>query len=185
MQDDRQKWNEKYRKKSFSNDPTPIVKKYYTLGPTERALDIAAGYGKNSLFLAQKGFTVEALDVSDVALGKISKSHPKLFPVCIDMDTFDIPAERYSLIINIRFLSRRLFPYIQEGLIPGGIVIFETYLDGPLEEPYSPTCKDYLLRKNELLHAFLSLNVLFYEEKKQHRHGESRQMASLVAKKEK
>ena len=35
------------------------------------------------------------------------------------------------------------------------------------------------------LHAFLSLQILFYQEKKQRRHGESRHMASLVAKKEK
>ena len=183
MQNDRQKWNEKYRNKPFSNDPTPIVKKYYSFAPKKKALDIAAGSGRNSLFLAEKGFTVEALDISDVGLGKVSGRHPKVHPVCIDIDTFVIPPQRYSLIVNIRFLSRRLFPYIQEGLIADGIVIFETYLDGPVEEPYGPTCKDYLLRKNELLHAFLSLDVLFYEEKKQHRHGESRHMASLVARK--
>ena len=185
MQSDRQKWNEKYRKKSFSSDPTPIVKKYAALAPKGRALDIASGSGRNALYLAQKGFSVEAIDVSDVALKKISGRHPNLYPVCIDIDTFDIPNERYSLIINIRFLNRRLFPYIQEGLVPGGILLFETYLDGPVEEPYGPTCRDYLLRENELLHAFLSLQILFYEEKKQHRHGESRHMASLVAKKEK
>ena len=132
-------------------------------------------------YLAQKGFSVEALDVSDVALEKISGRHPKVYPVCIDIDTFDIPGERYSLIVNIRFLNRRLFPYIREGLVPGGILLFETYLDGPAEKPDGPTCRDYLLRENELLHAFLSLQVIFYEEKKHRRHGESRHMASLAA----
>ncbi len=183
MQDDRRKWNEKYLKKSISKDPTAIVKKYYKLAPKGRALDIAAGTGKNSLFLAQKGFTIEALDVSDVALQKIVGRHPKIYPICIDIDTFDIPARRYSLIINIQFLSRRLFPYIQEGLTPGGIVIFETYLDEPTEASYGPTCRDYLLRENELLHGFLSLKIILYEEKKNRRQRESRYMASLVARK--
>ena len=41
MQSDRQKWNEKYRNKAFSSDPTPIVKKYAALAPEGRALDIA------------------------------------------------------------------------------------------------------------------------------------------------
>jgi len=181
MQSERQKWNEKYSNQSFSNDPAPIVKKYAALAPEGRALDLAAGSGRNAIYLAQKGFSVDALDVSDVALKRISGRHPNVQPVCIDIDTFDIPAERYSLIVNIRFLSRRLFPYIQEGLIAGGILIFETYLDGPVKAPDGPTCRDYLLRKNELLHAFLSLQVLFYEEKRHRRHGETRQMASLVA----
>ena len=181
MQSERQKWNEKYRNKAFSKDPAPIVKKYAGLAPEGRALDIAAGSGRNSIFLAQKGFSVDALDVSDVALKKIAGRHPNVRPVCIDMDTFDIPAGKYSLIVNIRFLSRRLFPYIQEGLIPGGILIFETYLDGPVAAPDGPTCRDYLLRENELLHAFLALKVLFYEERRHRRHGETRHLASLVA----
>jgi len=181
MQSDRQKWNEKYRHEAFSSDPTPLVKKYAGLAPEGRALDIAAGSGRNALYLAQKGFSVDALDVSDVALQNMSGRHPKIYPVCIDMDSFDIPGERYSLIVNIRFLNRRLFPYIREGLIPGGILLFETYLDGPTQEANGPTCRDYLLRENELLHAFLSLKILFYEERKHRRHGENRHLASLVA----
>ncbi|MFC1814756.1 class I SAM-dependent methyltransferase [Thermodesulfobacteriota bacterium] len=181
MQRDRERWNEKYLKKSFSTKPSQLVKKYYKLAPKGRALDVAAGTGKNALFLAQQEFKVEAVEVSDVALRTISRRHPNLHPVCMDIDTFDIPRERYSLILNIRFLSRRLFPYIQEGLMPGGVLIFETYLDGPLEETGGPTCRDYLLRENELLHAFLSLKILYYQESKQSRNGESRYIASLVA----
>ncbi len=184
MREDRDKWNEKYVKKSFSNEPSDIVKKFYKLAPKGRALDIAAGAGKNALFLAEKGFRTEALDISDVALRKFVGRHANLYPVCIDIDTFNIPSERYSLILNIRFLNRRLFPYIQEGLISGGVLIFETYLDGPVDDSYRPSTRDYLLRKNELLHGFLSRNIVFYQEKKQRRHGETRHMASLVACKE-
>ena len=162
-------------------DPSPIVKKFYKLAPGGRALDIAAGTGRNAVFLAEQGYQVDAVDISDVGLKRVSKRHPNLHPVCIDIDTFDIPIGRYSLILNIRFLNRRLFPYIREGLIRGGILIFETYLEAQERESNSPLCRDYLLKENELLHAFLSFRIIFYQERRQRQDGEPRHFASLVA----
>ena len=181
MQDDRKRWNQKYLKGTYSNGPSSIVKKYYKLAPQGKALDIAAGTGRNAIFLAEKGFQVEAVDVSDVGLKRISKRHPNLHPVCIDIDTFDIPADRYSLILNIRFLSRRLFSCICEGLTAGGVLIFETYLEAPNRESRAPICRDYLLKENELLHVFQSLRIIFYQERKERQAGEFPHFASLVA----
>ncbi len=183
MRSDQLKWNEKYLKKTFSTRPAAVVKKFQALAPRGRALDIAAGNGRHALFLAANGFTVDAVDVSEVGLARFAGRHPAVHPVCMDLDCFDIPTDRYSLIVNIRFLSRRLFPYIQEGLASGGVLIFETYIEGPTEGAHGTACRDYLLRENELLHAFLSLKILFYEEKKHGHHGEMRHMASLVARK--
>jgi SAM-dependent methyltransferase len=177
MENDRRRWNENFLQKAHAGAPSAIVQKFYRLAGRGNALDIASGRGQNALFLAEKGFRVDALDISDVALKQIAGKHPNLHPLCIDLDTFDIAPAHYSLILNIRFLNRRLFPYIQEGLAPGGILIFETYLD----EPAQPLCRDYLLRTNELLHAFLALRILFYREGRQRHRGETRQVASLVA----
>lgn len=183
MQKDRIKWNKKYlSKKNRMPGPAEIVQKFYPLAPLGNALDIAAGTGKNALFLAEKGFTVDAVDISDVALGGLSGRHPNIRPICADLDTFDIPVRRYSLILNIRFLSRRLFPYIREGLIPGGVLIFETYLEGSGEDYCRSSCRDYLLRDNELLHSFLSLKIRFYQETKIIEHKKDFcHIASLVA----
>jgi len=182
MKTDREKWNKKYRNKTpASSDPTGIVRQFHKLAPRGKALDIATGTGKNALFLAEQGFSVEAADISDVALSRLSGCHPNVVPICADMDTFDIPGERYSLILNIRFLNRRLFPYIREGLVPGGLLIFETYLEGPDDDYCQPSCRDYLLRDNELLHAFLSLKILFYQETRGTDQKDFCHMASLVA----
>jgi tellurite methyltransferase len=181
MQNDRKRWNEKYLSETYSVDPSPIVKKFYKMAPGGIALDIAAGTGRNAIFLAEKGFQVDAVDISDVGLRKISKRHPNLHPVCIDIDTFDIPRDRYGLILNIRFLSRRLFPDMHRGLIRGGVLICETYLEATERKLSSPLCHDYLLKENELLQAFRSLRIIFYQERKQRHRGELRQIASLVA----
>jgi SAM-dependent methyltransferase len=181
MNKDRWRWNKKYQAQDYPTQPSNIVQTYYALAPKGRALDIACGNGRNALFLAKQGFIVDAIDVSDVALAKLAGAHPNLNPVCADLETFDIPQERYSLILNIRFLSRRLFPYIREGLIGGGLLIFETYLEHPGEEAFQPSCRDYLLRENELLHAFLSLKIRFYQEAKSNSPKGPSHCASLVA----
>lgn len=183
MQKDRIRWNEKYKNKETScSEVSGIVKQFYSSAAKGRALDIAAGTGKNSLFLAEQGFSVDAVDISDIALKRLAGKHPKLYPICADLDAFDIPGNRYSLIINIRFLNRRLFPYIREGLVSGGILIFETYLEGPDQDYCQSSCRDYLLRGNELLHSFLSLKILFYQETKEpSRNGNEFHIASLAA----
>lgn len=181
MEADRHRWNERYKKKRFSHEPSEIVTRFAKMAPTGRALDLAAGNGRNSRYLAAEGFVVDALDISDYGLRSLSGADPHIHPVCIDLDTFDIPAGRYSLILNLRFLSRRLFPYIQEGLTPGGLLIFQSYLETDHPDAASPSCRDYLLRTNELLYAFLPLQIIFYQEAEDtHREDRYRQ-ASLVA----
>lgn len=181
MQNDRIRWNEKYRQKeSLSYEASEIVRQFYSVAAKGRALDIAAGAGKNALFLADQGFSVDAVDISDFALKMLAGKHPEIYPICADLDTFDIPRNRYSLILNIRFLNRRLFPYIREGLVPGGILIFETYLEGRSQEYCQASSRDYLLRENELLHSFLSMKILFYQETRDSSRNEFH-IASLVA----
>jgi len=178
---DRRKWNEKYQSASYPDEPSGIVKQYFRLTGGKRALDIAAGNGRNTIFLARHGFSVDAIDISDVGLNLFAGKHPGIHAICADFDDFDIPANRYDLIMNIKFLSRRLFPFIREGLAPGGILIFQTFLDKPDENKDRPACRDYLLRENELLHAFLSMRVLFYSETEERDNGEISALASLVA----
>ncbi len=51
MQKDRIRWNEKYRnKETCSTMPAKIVEQFYMQALKGRALDIAAGTGKNALF---------------------------------------------------------------------------------------------------------------------------------------
>ncbi len=166
MEKDRIKWNDKYRNRPASKHPSPIVTEYCSLAPEGRALDLAAGPGRNSLFLAEKGFTVDAVDISDVAVDRLSGRHPKVNAILADLDRYEIPPEQYSLILNIRFLDRRLFPYIIEGLVPGGVVIFETYLEVRNGDSGDTMKRDFLLRENELLHALLALRVIRYEERR-------------------
>ena len=180
-QKDRHKWNTRYRKNTTIPRVRPIIERFYHLAKKGKVLDLAAGLGANSLFLAKKGFTVFTIDISDIALLPLSHRHSNLFPICIDLDTWDIPSNFFDLILNIRFLKRRLFPQIIEGLKPDGVLIAETYLaDVPGCCKKTSSCRDYFLRANELLHAFLPLKLVYYHEELIAKNGEKGRSAGLV-----
>jgi SAM-dependent methyltransferase len=122
--------------------PAAIVKQFAGLAGGKNALDIAAGNGRNSLFLARQGFVVDAVDIADVGLAQFAGKHPGIHTICADLDEFDIPANRYDLIVNIKYLNQRLFPFIQEGLVPGGVLIFETFLGSPNRAKNQPKCRE-------------------------------------------
>ncbi|MEI6703444.1 MAG: SAM-dependent methyltransferase, partial [Deltaproteobacteria bacterium] len=76
MEADRIKWNRRFESEdSFLGvHPSPFlsreIDRIKVLVPGHTALDIACGEGRNSVFLAQNGFLVTGLDISDVGLSK-------------------------------------------------------------------------------------------------------------------
>jgi SAM-dependent methyltransferase len=181
MKQDRIKWNEKYRKAPYPTEAASVVKKFYHLAPGKKALDIAAGNGRNTVFLTQKGFSVDAVDISEVGLTEFANRHPNITAICADLDQFEITPVHYDLILNVKFLNRRLFPYIQKGLKPGGVIIFHTLLGADSIKSTPEHCRDYLLRSNELLHAFLAMRIIYYCEAEDQETNHSDLMATLVA----
>lgn len=172
MKKDQDKWDLKYDAIQYQRTVCSVLKdhvqflKEFVPGS---ALDIACGMGQNSLFLSQQGFTVDSVDISPIALSKFD--HPSIHKTQADFDTFRFEENRYDVIVNAYFLERRLFPYIIRGLKPGGVLFFETFLDTK-ESLSNP---DHKLYSQELLHAFLSLDILLFEE--------SEDIAKLIARK--
>ncbi|WP_200762130.1 class I SAM-dependent methyltransferase [Nitrosophilus alvini] len=162
MINDKTRWNEKYLKNPpVSEEAIETLKKFYHLSSGNKALDIACGFGRNAKFLAKVGFLVDAVDISDVALEKLSKTE-NINTIVADLDEYEIPKKSYDLIVCSYYLNRRLFPFIKEGLKPGGVVIYETFL---LSENIKPFKEEYLLRVNELLGLFYDFHIIYYEEK--------------------
>ena len=101
----------------------------------------------------------------------------------VDLDEYTLDKDKYDLVININYLNRRFFPQIKEALKEDGIIIFETFIiaHGDFDNPSNP---EYLLRKNELLHAFIGFDIIYYEERDDiNLRDEKTRVASLVARK--
>jgi 2-polyprenyl-3-methyl-5-hydroxy-6-metoxy-1,4-benzoquinol methylase len=190
MKADQKRWDKRFGRKEFAfgKEPNPFLKKHIRLLPRGKALDMAAGEGRNAVFLAQNGFEVDALDISEKGLKKAQKLAQgrgvKINTFLVDLDQYQIEKERYDLIANFYFLKRRLIPRIKKGLKKGGKVIFETYL---LEHRKlgtgGPKQAKYFLKSNELLRLFKNFRILFYREGIFREGGRKKAVASLIAEK--
>jgi SAM-dependent methyltransferase len=147
-----------------------------------RALDLAAGNGRNAFHLARLGFRVDAIDISDEAVQSLVGRHPMVQAIRADLDRYDLPERTFQLIVNTHFLDRRLFPHIMDALLPGGVLIFETFIASDAVER-GPSHRDHLLMENELLHAFFPLGIRYYREMTKETEQGRRRIASLVARK--
>jgi len=171
--DNRKKWNFRYRREGFYLGQAPSsfladhIQMVLTLSPGRKALDIACGEGRNSIFLARKGFTVTGLDISEEGLVKGEEwakcEGLKVAFHCVDLESFEL-MERYDLIINFNFLLRDLIPKMIEALNPAGMLLFDSILNVPsLEGSHN---KVFLLEPGELRKIFdrFSGEVIHYEE---------------------
>jgi 2-polyprenyl-3-methyl-5-hydroxy-6-metoxy-1,4-benzoquinol methylase len=190
MKSDKKRWDNRFGRKEFAlgKEPNPFLKRYIHLLPKGKALDIASGEGRNTVFLAQHGFEVDAVDISEKGLRKAKKlareKGVKINTFRVDLDQYQIEKERYDLIANFYFLRRRLIPRVKQGLKKGGRVIFETYL---LEHRTlgtgGPKQAKYFLKPNELLRLFKNFRILFYREGIFKEGGRKKAVASLIAEK--
>ena len=191
MKEDQRRWDKKYRerKPDLNQGANTILRKYLRILPKGKALDLASGEGRNALFLAEKGFEVEAVDVSPVAINRVRKSAKargvKIKAVAADLDTYPISPGEYDVILNFYFLDRRLIARIKKGLKKAGMVVFETYTAEQKKLGAGGPGQDkYVLKPNELLRLFRGFHVLFYREGVFKEGGKRRAIASLIAQKQ-
>ena len=188
--DDRIRWDRQYLGSDGREEPAAFLKEILEAGHWEiapgRALDIACGTGRNALFLAEKGFTVTAVDISRVGLELgARRAKERSFLISwqqADLESFQLPHAAFDLIVNINFLQRSLMPQIKSALMTGGHVIFETYLidQQAIGHPKNP---NYLLAHNELLEHFRDFHVLHYQEGKFAEEGGASFRAGIFAQK--
>ena len=121
---DRQKWDEKYRKKSELLEPreaSAVVKRHCGRGKGLRALDLACGAGRNTFYLAREVFEVDAVDVAQAAIDALSVEALRqglaeyISPIVQDLDKLETAPEQYDLIVMSNFLDRALIERTKEG----------------------------------------------------------------------
>ncbi|KRD36006.1 hypothetical protein ASE27_13595 [Oerskovia sp. Root918] len=115
----------------WSGNPNPqLVREVADLTPG-RALDVGAGEGADSVWLARQGWDVVGLDISPVALGKAA-AHAVISGVAAriewrqgDLLGWEPADERFDL-VTAHFmhlpadLRRQVFPRLVQAVAPGG-----------------------------------------------------------------
>lgn len=153
------------------------------LGQPGRALDLAGGAGRHSIWLAERGWDVTMVDTSEVALD-ITRERAAAAGVDIDLihadlAADDLPSGPWDLVLVVHYLQRDLFPPVIEELADGGLVAFSIATVRNVERHERPTLP-YLLDEGEAPSLVDGLRIIHYAE------GwsiESRHEARLVARK--
>lgn len=148
------KWNRKYKENPTLPSVNKYVQQFYHLAKGKRALDIACGRGQNAIFLAQKGFEVDAVDISSEALKNLQQ-FPNIQTYNMDINEFIF--KEYDLVVVTNFLERSIFTKMQRALKENAIVIYETFTYKSSMNP------KYCLRPNELVQSFCDLEIIFYQ----------------------
>ncbi|PYV15980.1 MAG: SAM-dependent methyltransferase [Acidobacteria bacterium] len=175
------KWDDRYRSEAPPTQPSKLLVEFCSLLPTGgRALDVAAGGGRHSVYLAQHGLATTAVDLSREGLERgrelARQEHVHVDWVVADLEQFEIPSSQFDVITCFFYRDPALYPRLSAALRPGGLIFYETYTREPLAFSNSPRNPEHLAARQELLRTFRALEVIFYREV-----WKSRGVASLVA----
>ena len=162
-------WNARWREKiEHPFAPDPWLLKILPLLPRGRALDLASGRGRNALFLAEQGFTVLAVDVSEEALAQLGREAARR-NLPVEVRRLDLEAEpqlppaAFDLVLEFFYLHRSLLPSLRESVRPGGMAVLRTFSSAGTF-PGGPTNPEFVLRPGELLEMFAGWEILLHEE---------------------
>lgn len=132
--DDKTRWDRQHALSSGANQPSSFLRQILESDawhiPRGLTLDVAAGKGRNAIFLAEMGFSVVGIDISTIALEEASRrAAKKSLEVkwhLADLEQIKLPTAAYNLIVNFNYLQRSWVDQIRGALKPHGHVIFET-----------------------------------------------------------
>ena len=157
-------WDEHYldsAKVDFT--PEPLLVAAADLLPAGKALDLACGAGRNTLYLAGLGWRVTAVDRSPAALGLLRERASlsggvEIHRADLERGEFSIAPNSFDLICDILYLQRDLFEPIRDGVRPGGVFAGVILLQQPDRD------SRFRLAPGELRREFESWKILYYSE---------------------
>ena len=129
--------------------PLPWIVQWAGLvAPDATVLDLAAGRGRPALFFAERGNKVVAVDRDTSRL----PAHANIEPLTADLeDGSPWPiTRRFGAAVVTNYLHRPLMPALLDAIEPGGVLLYQTFMEGN-ERFGKPNRPDHLLKDGELL----------------------------------
>lgn len=153
-------------------------------------LDLACGSGRNGIYLVRQGLPVVFADRRQDQLDDIAhelQGNELAAYWAVDLEEpgrNPLTGRAFAAIAVFRYLHRPLLPAIRGAVLPGGLVIYETFT---VDQPRfgRPTNPDFLLRHGELENTFDDWDILHSYEgvHTSETGGREQAIAQLVARK--
>lgn len=167
-------WNQRYAGEEFlfGEAPNEYLREQAAQLPTRgRALCVADGEGRNSVWLARRGLQVDAFDIAENGVAKarrLAKRHGVTVDFAVaDGDALAWPEAVYDLVVAIfvQFadpaMRGRLFANMLRVLKPGGLLVLQGYTPRQLQyRTGGPQRADHLYTEGLLREAFAALEIV-------------------------
>ncbi len=166
---DRQKWNARFAAADGAPAvPHPFLVDLGDLLPTTGAgLDVAAGAGRNGLWLAGRGLAMTLVDISSTGLDRAAataaETDLKVTTIEADLETDPLPMGPWDLIVVCDYLWRELVSGAAQYLRPGGWLVYIQATKANATVNASPSAR-YLLEDGELPRLVRDLEIVRYQE---------------------
>jgi cyclopropane fatty-acyl-phospholipid synthase-like methyltransferase len=168
-------WSQRYRDAGedylFGVAPCRFLETHrQLLGSGRSALSVADGEGRNSVWMAEQGLAVTALEISPVALEKAHRlargRGVEVDFIQADMFTADWPPSHYDFVVGIfiQFVGPQeravQFARLKQALKPGGLVLLHGYTPKQLEyKTGGPSAVENLYTEDLLREAFADFRI--------------------------
>jgi SAM-dependent methyltransferase len=131
-------WDERYGQQEYyyGTAPNSFLVSVCDKIPARQILCLAEGEGRNSVFLASRGYQVTAVDGSSVGLRKAAQlaadQQVKITIVCADLAKFEIEPGQWDGIVSCYChlppaIRTPLHQKVVRGLRPGGVLVLEGF----------------------------------------------------------
>jgi len=125
-------------------------------------LDVAAGSGRHTRWLAAQGFVVTAVDRDAEAMAALA-GIAETITTDLEAAPWPLGSRRFDAVLVTHYLWRPLMPVLLRALAPGGMLVHETFAAGN-ETVGRPARPEFLLGRGELLSLTAGLQVVAYED---------------------
>lgn len=180
-------WEERYRSRERPDTdlfapPTPLLVQTAGKLTPGTALDVACGTGRNSLWLAERGWQVTAVDGASAAIDilreRASERGLGVTTSVADLERgeFRIEPESWDLIAKCYYLQRSLIPDVRSGVRPGGLAVVIVHVVEEGEEITATRAA-----RGELRGFFTGWEILHYFEGRPNDSAHKRPAAEIVA----
>ena len=131
--------------------PSPWIVQWAGLVAADATvLDVAAGGGRHTCFFADRGHKVTAIDRDISALAGSARTSRSCRPISRTDRRGPCPAAPSAPSSSPTTCTARSFPRCSDALAPGGVLLYETFMEGN-ERFGEPSQPEFLLKDGELL----------------------------------
>ena len=193
-------WDERYsaNEYAYGKEPNDFLRQHARLIPAGQVLCLADGEGRNSVYLAQQGYQVVAIDSSSTGLKKAHKlaaeRNVEIETRHADLAEFNLGKDQWDGIVSIFChlppeIRQALHRQVVQSLKPGAYLILEAYTPEQLDfKTGGPAVAEMTMTSqnlNEELRGleFISLNELRREVHEGSFHNGIGAVVQLIARK--